>query len=367
MSESRINQANGRLKSSKVGVAIQAQGDRLYLRATLPSKSGDRPPYQQRIALGVMANPAGISYAEKEARKVGILLAESRFTWDNYEQKSRPDHVADWIERFEAHYFSSRERTDKTLTTWQGDYLKVLKKLPQDRPLNVEVLKDFIDGTGPNTKTRKRACMVLGALAKFADLPLEVQGLAGNYSPKKTTPREIPEDAVIAECWGKFTNPAWQWVYGMLATYGLRPHEVFRLNYDAIRSGSLVLEVQENTKTGFRRVWPCYPEWFEHFTLSQVILPPINLNRPNLQVGKACSQYLNTHLPFKPYDLRHAWAIRTLSFGLDITLAAQQMGHSVQVHSETYHHWISDQVHQRAFESLMLRADRPLPPSPRND
>lgn len=362
MTENRINQANGRLRGSKIGVRIEAQGNRLYLRATLPSKSGDRPPHQQRISLGVMANPAGVSYAEKEARKVGILLAENKFTWDNYQQKAKPDMVSDWISLFEQHYFSSRDRNEKTETTWKGDYLKILLKLPQDKPLTAELLKDFALNTAPNTKTRKRACMVLGALAKFAQLPLELQGLAGSYSTKKTSPREIPEDAAIAEYWGTFTNPAWQWVYGMIATYGLRPHEVFRLNLDAISSGAMVIEVQENTKTGFRRVWPCYPEWFEQFGLSQVILPQVNVNRSNLAVGRAASRYLSDRLPFKPYDLRHAWAIRTLAFGLDITLAAQQMGHSVQTHSETYHHWISDQVHQRAFEILMLRADRPLPP-----
>ncbi|MDS3862003.1 site-specific integrase [Thermosynechococcaceae cyanobacterium BACA0444] len=362
MSLSRINQANGRLKSSKVGVQIQAQGDRLYLRATLPSKSGDKPAHQQRIALGVMANPAGVSFAEKEARKVGLMLAENTFTWDKYQKQSRPDQVSDWIERFEAHYFKTRERNDKTLTTWKGDYLKILKLLPQEQPLTVEALRAVIDSTPLNSKTRKRACMVASALAKFAELPLDVQGLGGNYSPKRTSPREIPEDALIAECWEKLSNPAWRWVYGMLATYGLRPHEVFRLNLDAIRSGSLVLEVQENTKTGFRRVWPCYPEWFEQFNLSQVILPPVDASRSNTRVGESCTKYLSEKLPFKPYDLRHAWAIRTLSFGLDITLAAQQMGHSVQTHSETYHHWISDQVHQRAFETLMLRPDRPLPP-----
>lgn len=360
--DGRINQANGRLKSAKVGVSIQAIGNRLYLQATLPSKSGDKPPHQQRIALGVMANPAGVSFAEKEARKVGVMLAENSFTWEKYQKQTRSELISDWITRFETHYFTTRERTDKTETTWKGDYLKILKLLPGDQPLSVDVLRSVIDATPINSKTRKRACMVLGALAKFADLPLDVQGLSGNYSAKRTSPREIPEDALIAECWDRFTNPAWQWVYGMLATYGLRPHEVFRLNYDAISSGAMVIEVQENTKTGFRRVWPCYPEWFEQFGLSQVILPQVNVNRANLDVGRAASRYLTNHLPFKPYDLRHAWAIRTLAFGLDITLAAQQMGHSVQTHSETYHHWISDQVHQRAFESLMLRADRPMPP-----
>uniref|UniRef100_UPI001CFE5416 hypothetical protein n=1 Tax=Microseira wollei TaxID=467598 RepID=UPI001CFE5416 len=28
----------------------------------------------------------------------------------------------------------------------------------------------------------------------------------------------------------RITNRAWQWVYGMLAVYGLRPHEIFNLD-----------------------------------------------------------------------------------------------------------------------------------------
>ena len=56
------------------------------------------------------------------------------------------------------------------------------------------------------------------------------------------------------------------------------------------------------------------------------------------------------------------WAIRTLEFGLDISLAAQQMGHSAQVHSELYHHWISERHHQRAFELMMHRSERPDAP-----
>jgi len=61
-------------------------------------------------------------------------------------------------------------------------------------------------------------------------------------------------------------------------------------------------------------------------------------------------------------QLRHRWAVRTLEYGLDISLAAQQMRHSVQVHSDIYHHWITEDVHRRAFNALMLRPDRPRPP-----
>ncbi|YCO48057.1 site-specific integrase [Thermosynechococcus sp. FA-CM-4201] len=228
--------------------------------------------------------------------------------------------------------------------------------------MSSEVLLEAILATPPDTKTRKRTCMVLGALARFANLDLDVSRYSGSYSPKSTAPRDLPEDAQIVEWFYRLEHPAWRWVYGMLATYGLRPHEAFRLNFERLSQGERILEVLENTKTGFRRVWPCYPEWFDEFQLSQVQLPPINTKRPNLAVGRACSQYLSAKLPFRPYDLRHAWAVRTLAFGLDLSLAAQQMGHSVQVHCQTYHRWITEKHHQAAFEALMLRVDRPMPP-----
>ncbi|MDG2989503.1 site-specific integrase [Candidatus Synechococcus calcipolaris G9] len=353
------------MKSSHVGVTIQAIGDRLYLRATFPPKPGSSKtePYQQRIALGVRGTPAGVSFAEKEARKVGALLDCQQFDWGPYLHRDATDSVGDWVNRFEKHYFNQRERNDKTQTTWDGDYHKVFKGLPPDEPLTGDLLHRTILNTRPDSKTRRRACMALGALASFAGIELDLTGLRGSYSPQKSSPREIPDDRLISEIYYELKNRSWAWVYGMLATYGLRPHEIFRLNYETLSQGDRIVQVQGNTKTGYRRVWPCYPEWFDEFGLSHVSLPPINRERPNLATGRAVGQYLRKYLPsFTPYDLRHAWAIRTLEYGLDLTLAAQQMGHSVQVHSQTYHHWISERHHQRAFEALMLRPDRPLPP-----
>jgi hypothetical protein len=38
-------------------------------------------------------------------------------------------------------------------------------------------------------------------------------------------------------------------------------------------------------------------------------------------------------------------------------------GWDVSVHTDVYHHWISQDVHQRAFDALLSRSDRPRPPS----
>jgi integrase len=366
MIEARLNQANGRLKAAKVGVTIIRQGERLYLRATLPPKplSDKVRNHQQYIALGVRANPGGLSYAEREARKVGALLDCNQFEWTPYLKPAMPDPqtVSDWVQRFEADYFSRKARSHKTETTWKGDYLKVFNRLPQDQALSVALLKQAVVGTEPDTRTRKRTCMALGAIARFANLEFDPKPFSGSYSPQRVSPRDLPTDEVIAEQYYKLVNPSWQWFYGMVATYGLRPHEVFRLDLDELRQGQQIVSVLEG-KTGSRRVWPCYPEWFQRWSLSNVKLPPLALDRSNSSVGRSCSQYFQGKLPFVLYDLRHCWAIRTLEFGLDLTLAAQQMGHSVQVHSEQYHHWITERHHQRAFELMMARPGRPIAPS----
>jgi integrase len=365
--ERRIGQANNRLKAGKVGVAIEMRGDRLLLRATLPPKpeSSKFKPHQQRLSLGIHANPAGVSIAEKEARKVGALIDCHQFNWEPYLKEKTSDSagtIGEWIARFEEEYFQRRKRTFKTESTWKGDYIKVLHRLPEGEALTLELLRELILTTEPDTKSRKRFCMVLTALARFAGLESDFQRLAGNYSPRRVSPRNLPEDELIAEWYTRLKNPGWKWIFGMIATYGLRPHEAFCLDYAALRSGSVVASVLAG-KTGARRVWPFYPEWHEMFNLSAVHLPPISLERNHTAIGgSACRYFRGIGLPFHLYDLRHCWAIRTLECGLDISLAAQQMGHSVQVHSQQYHLWISERHHQRAFEQLRQKSDRPMPP-----
>lgn len=366
--DKQIAQANERLKAGRIGVTIDRLGNRLYLRALLPPKPGvyQAKKKNQRIATGLYANGDGVRQVEGEARKVGGLLACREFSWEPYLKRTEVDdyllRVRDWILQFEKDYFERRNRNHKSETTWKGDYLKVFKLLPQDELLTPELMRQQTLKTEPDTKTRKRTCMVLGALAKFTGIDFDSKALAGKYSPGRVQPRTLPSDETIVEWFFQIQNPSWRWVYGILATYGLRNHEVFRLDLQQLQSGSVVISVLEG-KTGARRVWPCYPEWFDQFSLQDVHLPPIELNRSNSAVGSSATQYFaKIGLPFTLYSMRHCWAVRTIEFGLDVSLAAQQMGHSVQVHTNCYHHWISDLHHQRAFELLMMRPERPRPP-----
>jgi integrase len=267
---------------------------------------------------------------------------------------------AEWISLFKADFFAR----GGTESTWTSEYYKMLKRLPQNKCLTRDLLHQVVLDTEVHTRSRVRAVMVTGRLAAFANLKYDPSPYRGKYRAGEINPRDIPNDDVICEWYDKLTNPGWKWVYGMLATYGLRPHEVFRLDLDAIRNGDRVIQVLRPTKTGSRQVWAFHPEWVERFGILTPVLPPINLDRPNTAICESAGRYFGRHfgLPFPLYNLRHAWSIRTFEYGLPIDLSSKQMGHSVEVHSTIYHRWINRSVHQRAYDAVLNRTDRPKPP-----
>jgi integrase len=272
----------------------------------------------------------------------------------------REKAIALWIEEFEAHYFSCRARTPKSETTWRGDYLKVFKTLPQHLPLTPNLLLSSVTSTLPDTRTRKRYCITLGALAKFAGLAIDLKSFSGAYSAKHAKARDLPDDLAIATWYNRIPDDRWQWVYGMLAVYGLRPHELFHVDCDRLRSTGRA--AVKDGKTGARLVFPYFPEWVELWDLRVVRMPQVS-GQCNADLGSRVTHaFKRFSIPFPAYALRHAWAIRTLEFGVELSLAAQQMGHSVSVHTNLYHRWISEHQQEKAFEAVLSRADRPRVP-----
>ena len=156
-----------------------------------------------------------------------------------------------------------------------------------------------------------------------------------------------------------------------MATYGLRNHEVFfcdapweqlrqRASAGALgRTPNAEIIIRETTKTGRHEVWPFYPEWVERFNLTHGELPKINtdLNKTTLQrIGQqVTTQFRRYKIPFSPYDLRHAWAVRTILMGLPDAVAARMMGHSVQVHNRTYHRWMTHRDQQAAVQAALAK------------
>ena len=105
-------------------------------------------------------------------------------------------------------------------------------------------------------KSRKGFAIAFRRLADFAGLDpnvlKELSKLGKGYTSKSVEPRSLPRDEEIVDLWESVKNPAWQWVISILVIYGLRPHEIFRIRTDKIDEDPPILEVEEETKTGWR-------------------------------------------------------------------------------------------------------------------
>ncbi|MHC5729848.1 MAG: site-specific integrase, partial [Nostoc sp.] len=185
--EHRIKEANGRLRN--YGISIEQIGSRLYLRAMLPPKPQSLKDgwHQQKINITV-ANLDGVKLIEKEGKLIRLRLDTKTFDWNDYLNSELPNNkvknIGEWIQEFEKDYFNRKQRNFKTESTWKIEYQTVFKRLPEHETLNTEVLKQAILTTTPDTRTRKRFCLTLQLLAKFADLDFNPSSYSGNYSYK---------------------------------------------------------------------------------------------------------------------------------------------------------------------------------------
>ena len=339
------------LKAGCVGLAVIVRNNRLYLRGTLPPKpgSGKTAYHQQDITLGVNANAGGL----KHARSVALGIASEsleQFDWSKYQQVkvAAPMTCSDWIRAFEQDYFTRRARTPKSETTWRKDYHEPLAKLPPKVRLTAESMLELIATTAPDSRSRKRYCNALGALAKFAGLSIDLSGLRGSYSPKAVQPRDLPDDALIIEWRERIPDEGWRWIYSVIAAYGLRPHECWHIDSKSIARGELI-EVLEG-KTGYRVALPYMPNWWADWELSVVRLPNVTAKN-NRDYGLRAQQYFKRlGLPFTLYNLRHAWAARAAREGLDNTIAAKLQGHSPDIHSAVYQRFMSGNDLRAAWE-----------------
>jgi integrase len=363
--ESLIEAANKRLKAGRLGVAIYCPPGRgkLYLRGIFPPKpDSDRvEAFQQKLTLGLSANETGLKVAEAKAKEIGSLIAQGRFHWEDYLKADPAEHeqltVRHWVVLMEREYFSSRARTLKTETTWATDYRSVYQHLDDMQVLSVDYLKLVIlEKTKPDTRQRVRYCMALSALGKLASHDVATLAtLKGNYSSTKALPRELPTDEEIVNILATLSCPAWvRWNFLMLACYGLRPHELYHLDISDLLKGGEKVRVLSDTKTGSRVVWPIVPDGIDIKELRDPHLASAattsKRTRSNQELGRRISEaFKRWGIPILPYDLRHAWAVRAIRRGLDVSAATRMMGHSLSIHNKTYQRWLTDADLESAY------------------
>jgi integrase len=380
------------------------------LRGPLPRPDGAPGLTVQRLSLGLEASPEELERAVQRLRQVQQELQEDRFAWSRWRRRqsrggstatsaapsavaalaapSRPGSAARGpdpedgadneplqgvLAAFEQSFFADprrRRHPAGSRSTWRGAYRPYLRRLQQTAgggPLTAELLERTLESYELASRSRQQCGIALAALARQQqlELPADWRDRCGGYGLHRARFRQLPSDARILELVLQIPNPAWRLAYGLMATYGLRNHEVFFCDVSGLaRGGDRVLRVLPTSKTGEHQVWPFPPEWVEHFALERLgddpgALPAVatDLRRGTLkQVGQRVAEQFHRYgLPITPYDLRHAWAVRTIHIGLPDTVAARMMGHSVTIHTRTYHHWITRRDQQQAVDTALSR------------
>jgi integrase len=363
--ELSVDAINGRLAAANSGIRLVQRGQRLSLRATLPPRPGskNKKTHQQYIPLGVYANPAGFKYAEGKALEVAGLLAQGKYEWALMDVSGTGHTCGEWVARFKKDWIEkniSRYENDSDLALYafHSMYEKIgFNRLPVDAQLNEYVLRKTIKRNWePNKAVTLRVCRNFAQLAKFAGIDASLKDLYGTYG-SASVKRTIPNDEQIIKFIDGMKLRRWQWIAGVMATYGLRDHEAFVCDmewqeWNGVKH--LVAIVPEKTKTGYREVFPLPIEWVSRWNLADVDRPTIQV-RQNKEYGSATSsRFRQIKAPFKPYDLRHAYALRAaIDSSLPTAVASKLMGHSPAMNARIYQkHMDEDRMRQSYFDSV---------------
>ncbi len=391
--EEKLIDINARLKASQIKVSIKKVGHALQLRATLPLKPGDinksgRSRKQYFISLGIPANLNGLKTAEEEAYELGKLIARKCFEWnDKYlGQNISCKEIKTFkqvLETLENEYFSTRKKTIKSEHSFWHLYKRYKQYFELDLPVTSNNIINIIKKID-SPSSRDQAIRVARVFSKIHGIEVDFKDLKLPVVPND---RYIPSDIEIIEAFEKYQSKgenskvrkdyrnSWKLhrlVFGLIATYGLRPREVFNQPdlewFLSVENTDFIWKVHKSNKTGYREVLPFVPEWVELFELqNQEAIYLLNQKIQQVTSFHELSHLVQTNarwfrrildLPFEPYDLRHACAIRAHIQGLPIKASADNLGHSVEMHTKVYQRWFSLENRKKVMKSAINQKSR---------
>lgn len=332
-------------------VSVNVSRDSLYLLGRFPNKDGSPGFKQARIATGLPNTPANFKVAEKRAKLAQRQLEIGSFDWADW----TTTRGITWRTAIDKLYQKKVVLGRTGQSTWEISYMGRLKQMPPLATFNTDAIEQALSKYSRDQCSYRELYYLLTHMARLCNVPF----------PEVPTPTygkaalvEVPTDDQIIAWVEAATGPA-RWYFGLMATYGLRPHEIEVSNLIAKNR----LQVPDGTKTGFRTVVPLMPEWVDRFDLSNPVYREERISRRNPDTGRhdQVAQYLYKEkrrlgIPWRPYSLRHAYAARLWREGgsrLDIGTAAALMGHTVKIHMQTYRAHIDPHTIAEAAEKAL--------------
>jgi integrase len=366
-----------RHREGRPGWAVEVHRERLRIISTeLPPKrdeADEDQPRRRAVTMETPPGPATAAAALAEACRIYDEVTAGSWEWPRAdgipkqtdERRLAAPTLKRLVEMLRAEVVGERVSE----TTWTRIYKPALERLIEeaarmryasDRDLLRTVLKQW----QPQSRSRQMAHDRYRQLWRMAGWtwPSEILAMRGN-GKAKVNPEGVPSftDAEISELRSRVMRsrhlqPEDLVAWDLLAVFGLRPVELQALQLQQ-RGRALVAivsreKVSSKGRSGARTVpavppsnWPpdchdLFSRWAEHGI-------PQNLTACR-SPGEVLAQQLKRlkrSKPFNveiaeeltPYGLRHAFALRLgQDIGLHIREAAQLMGHSPQVHLQTY-------------------------------
>jgi integrase len=391
----RFDSINKSLKADGKKIQLVRYNKSVFLQFTAPLRPGDKPSQsgrttkQYKLGEGYTWSREGLERADENARKIERKLSQKEFTWEWYDWEiakkilrandNASKLIAELQSDYEKHFFATHaytteEEINRANHNWRTAYWRYISRFNAQKLLSEKEIRRVIETTKSNTSSRNQAVSSIRNFLNFLKLLLQYQDVI--YSYKSSTKHEkkdryIPtdkeiEDAFFAikpkqKCPKKYLQnfPKKQWLFGMMATYGLRDHEIWHIEnlYAAVDfDGELIpalndpnnttnlIVISQNTKTGRRLAMPVSPDgknWIEKFDLKNPKLLEINLNVENpkqVYNNKLNPFFKKANLKFKPYDLRHAFNHRCEERGISTAVAALSLGHSEVMNAQYKRH-----------------------------
>ena len=315
------------------------------------------------------------------------------------------------LEQYKEHYFKQRKNDKNPAHGWKIQYLHTEKTLSQyDLPITLKIVREIIDCTENDSTNRTHHLNGLVNLFKHFD-NTEFKNIVKRYKAEnnpKNKIKHIPDNYEIMNVYDygfrvhlkcpkghRYRYEQWQFLYGLLATYGIRVHEAWNIknwNYpvtlkdgDWLTTDSNSSDLDDNdnnniytwqqyrgstttipaivdptntnyllcigheTKTGYRVAFPLSPNghnWVKEFNLIQPLnLPdiddPLGYAGKNQDNCRKCSfltgnWFRKKDYGFTPHALRHAYNIRGHKLGVNQKVLCDSLGHGLQMNSFTY-------------------------------
>jgi integrase len=253
-------------------------------------------------------------------------------------------------------------------------HLVTIKNL--DFYLSKKEIDQAIELTDAGTHLRKDTVASLRVFLKSLKFDYKFEsGITKGYEPQE---RNLPTDAEIVEGWHKIqveitfdpnyigNGESWGWILAVIATYGLRPHEVLAIDYQkSFQPPHHCLyideKITEGTKTGSRVVYPLPLEWVKLFDIANPKTSYLDKQKDFFLAdldkfsARVAERMRFKKVGFKPYDLRHRYAIRGRELGYQVDNLAKWMGHDLKEHTQTYQKYWSDDSHVIVYEKGLRR------------